>query len=107
VITIHGVGDGTVAVDGIEIDGRVGHARYEARGPAVNDLGWHACLIALDDTAMHVMARYRHGTWLLGVGTASDDRPMPPWPLRILPTGIGAEHHIELTIDAPFGTRLA
>jgi hypothetical protein len=75
-ITIYGASDDLVEVGGIEIDGRVGADEFSAYGSQVRDLNWHGDLVAVDGSAMRVMAWFGPGgTWLLGAGQVDEDKP--------------------------------
>lgn len=99
-ITIYGTSD-----DLVEVDGCDGADEFNTRGD------WQGDLIAPDDSAMTVYARFElSGCWSLGIGQVDEDHQLPGWPVTITqapamnPDNPG--YSALLTIEAPDGTKL-
>jgi hypothetical protein len=100
-ITIYGASD-----DLIEVEGCKGGDEFNSTedGP----LMWRGDLIAPDGGQMRVHA-ILDDCWSFAVGQADDSLPLPPWPLTIdqqILEGGKLAYTVEVTIDAPEGTRL-
>lgn len=96
-ITIYGASD-----DLIEVDGDIREEFSEPCG------SWTAVIASADGReAIRVSAEYIGSTWQLGAGPASEEQPMPGWPVRVR-QGTAAEcsYSAVLEIDAPAGAHV-